>query len=192
MNISAYCRVSRSDLSTANQKLAIERSGYKPTHVYEEQVSGSVCAVERPVFAEMISHMGPGDTLVVLKIDRLGRDNMDVQATIKLLMERGITVVSLDLPAKDLASAEGRMMMQMFAVFAEFERSRIAERTKDGIARARAEGKKLGRPEAVDTTAIVQKAKADGMTQQAASDMLGLGIATVKRHWNKSISPVVV
>lgn len=117
---------------------------------------------------------------------------MDVQATIKLLMERGITVVSLDLPAKDLASAEGRMMMQMFAVFAEFERSRIAERTKDGIARARAEGKKLGRPEAVDTTAMVQKAKADGMTQQAASDMLGLGIATVKRHWNKSISPVVV
>ncbi|HBQ1943164.1 TPA: recombinase family protein, partial [Klebsiella pneumoniae] len=54
MNIFAYCRVSRSDLSTANQKLAIERSGYKPTHVYEEQVSGSVCAVERPVFAEMI------------------------------------------------------------------------------------------------------------------------------------------
>lgn len=69
---------------------------------------------------------------------------MDVQATIKLLMERGITVVSLDLPAKDLASAEGRMMMQMFAVFAEFERSRIAERTKDGIARARAEGRSWG------------------------------------------------
>ncbi|EPQ0644559.1 recombinase family protein [Klebsiella aerogenes] len=186
MEVFAYCRVSRNDLTTANQKHAIERSGYKPTQVLEEQVSGSICAMERPVFSRMVENMKNGDVLVVLKIDRLGRDNIDVQRTIQMLTEKGITVVSLDLPTRNLASAEGKMMMQMFAVFAEFERARIAERTRDGLARAKAEGKTLGRPLATSTTEAVKECKSEGMTQQAASEKLGIGIATVKRHWNRA------
>ncbi len=125
--------------------------------------------------------------LVVLKLDRLGRDSIDVQNTIKLLTERGVKVVCMDLPVADLSSAEGKLMLQMFSAFAEFERNRIRERTKEGIERAKAQGKKLGRPKAHKTTAAVQAQKAAGKSQAKVAQVLGLGIATVKRHWNKQI-----
>lgn len=85
-----------------------------------------------------------------------------------------------------LSSAEGKLLLQMFSAFAEFERNRIRERTKEGLERAKAQGKKLGRPKANATTALVQAKKAEGLSQSKAAKALGLGIATVKRHWNKS------
>jgi DNA invertase Pin-like site-specific DNA recombinase len=85
----------------------------------------------------MVTHkLEKGDRLVVLKLDRLGRDNIDVQQTIAMLVDKGIDVVSLDLPVRNLASAEGKLMLQMFSAFAEFEKSRIIERTREGLARA--------------------------------------------------------
>jgi DNA invertase Pin-like site-specific DNA recombinase len=75
-------------------------------------------------------------------------------------------------------------MLQMFSAFAEFEKSRITERTKEGLERAKKEGKKLGRPVATATYKRVQEAKTDGLSQAKAAAALGLGIATVKRHWN--------
>lgn len=143
-----------------------------------ETVSGSVEAMKREQFKMLINHqMETGDMLVVLKLDRLGRDNIDVQNT--------INVVCLDLPVADLSSAEGKLMLQMFATFAEFERNRIRERTKEGIERAKVQGKKLGRPEAHNTTIAVQAKKAGGLSQSKTAQELGLGIATIKRHWNK-------
>ena len=125
-----------------------------------ETVSGSVEAMKREQFKMLINHqMETGDMLVVLKLDRLGRDNIDVQNTINLLTQKGIKVVCLDLPVADLSSAEGKLMLQMFAAFAEFERNRIRERTKEGIERAKVQGKKLGRPEAHNTTIAVQAKK---------------------------------
>jgi len=133
----------------------------------------------------MVNHkLGSGDRLVVLKLDRLGRDNIDVQQTIAMLMEKKIDVVSLDLPTHNLASAEGKLMLQMFSTFAEFEKSRITERTKEGLERAKKEGKKLGRPVATETRKRVQEARANGLSQAKAAATLGLGIATIKRHWN--------
>ncbi len=76
-------------------------------------------------------------------------------------------------------------MLQMFSAFAEFERNRIRERTNEGIERAKAQGKKLGRPEARKTTLSVQEKKAEGVSQSKTAEELGIGIATVKRHWNK-------
>ena len=73
----------------------------------------------------------------------------------------------------------------MFSAFAEFERNRIRERTKEGLERAKAEGKKLGRPLALATTDSVRAKKAEGLSQSKAAEALGLGIATIKRHWNK-------
>ncbi|RDU77920.1 recombinase family protein [Aeromonas veronii] len=122
---------------------------------------------------------------LVLKLDRLGRDNIDVQTTITNLTERGIKVVSLDLPVSDLTSPEGKLMLQLMGAFAEFERNRIRERTQEGLQRAKAEGKALGRPVAVDTTEAVQRAKGEGLSQSKVSDKLGISLATVKRHWNK-------
>ena len=141
--------------------------------------------MQRKAFADMVTHkLEAGDQLVVLKLDRLGRDNIDVQQTISMLVEKGIEVVSLDLPVRNLSSAEGKLMLQMFSAFAEFEKSRIIERTKEGLARAKKEGKKLGRPVAVDTLQRVQEARAKGLSQSKAALELNLSLPTIKRNWN--------
>ncbi|MBD1405655.1 recombinase family protein [Leclercia adecarboxylata] len=183
----AYCRVSTSEQTTENQIMAIRQAGYDilDSRVIPETVSGGVQAMQRKGFADMVTHkLEKGDRLVVLKLDRLGRDNIDVQQTIAMLVDKGIDVVSLDLPVRNLASAEGKLMLQMFSAFAEFEKSRIIERTKEGLARAKTEGKKLGRPAAVDTVKRVQEAKTKGLSQSKAAFELGLSLPTIKRNWN--------
>lgn len=187
--IFAYCRVSTVEQTTENQILAIGNAGYEveENRVISETVSGSVLAMERKEFRTLVDHkLESGDTLVVLKLDRLGRDNIDVQQTIDALTTKGIKVICLDLPVADLSSSEGKLMLQMFSAFAEFERNRIRERTQEGLNRAKAEGKKLGRPAAKGTTESVQRCKAEGLSQSVTAKELGIGIATVKRHWNKS------
>lgn len=183
----AYCRVSTSEQTTENQIMAIRQAGYDilDSRSISETVSGGVQAMQRKAFADMVTHkLEKGDQLVVLKLDRLGRDNIDVQQTIAMLIAKGVDVVSLDLPVRNLASAEGKLMLQMFSAFAEFEKSRIIERTKEGLARAKTEGKKLGRPAAIDTIKRVQEAKAKGLSQSKAALDLGLSLPTVKRNWN--------
>jgi DNA invertase Pin-like site-specific DNA recombinase len=183
----AYCRVSTSEQTTENQIMAIRQAGYEvlDNRVVSEVVSGGVQAMKRKAFSDLVNHkLEVGDKLVVLKLDRLGRDNIDVQQTIAMLVDKGIDVVSLDLPASNLSSSEGKLMLQMFSAFAEFEKSRITERTKEGLERARKEGKKLGRPVAKQTYKRVQESKATGLSQAKVASALGLGIATVKRHWN--------
>ncbi|EML7501709.1 recombinase family protein [Klebsiella pneumoniae] len=183
----AYCRVSTSEQTTENQIVAIRQAGYDilDSRVISETVSGGVQAMQRKTFADMVTHkLAKGDRLVVLKLDRLGRDNIDVQQTIAMLVDKGIDVVSLDLPVRNLASAEGKLMLQMFSAFAEFEKSRIIERTKEGLARAKIEGKKLGRPAATDTVKRVQEAKSRGLSQSKAALDLGLSLPTIKRNWN--------
>ncbi|WP_034458613.1 recombinase family protein [Buttiauxella noackiae] len=184
----AYCRVSTNEQTTENQVLAIRQAGYdvESHRVISETVSGGVQAMKRKEFADMINHkLEAGDVLVVLKLDRLGRDNIDVQNTIAMLIKRGIKVISLDLPVKDLTSAEGKLMLQMLSAFAEFEKARITERTSEGLKRAKQHGVRLGRPVAIDTRKRVQEAKEQGLTQSKASTYLGLSIATVKRHWKE-------
>ena len=183
----AYCRVSTVEQTTENQLLAIHKAGWlvEPSRVVSETISGSVAAMQRQEFKLLVEHkMESGDSLVVNKLDRLGRDNIDVQQTIIMLMQRGIKVICLDLPSQDLASAEGQLILQMFSAFAEFERNRIRERTQEGLARAKREGKKLGRPEALKTTRLVQDLKQQGLSQSKVAARLNISLATVKRHWN--------
>lgn len=188
MRTFAYSRVSTEEQTTENQRLVIEKAGHviEEGRFISEVVSGGVHAMQRTAFKSLVEHkLEAGDTLVVAKLDRLGRDNVDVQNTITMLMDSGVKVVSLDLPVSDLTSAEGRLMLQVFSAFAEFEKARISERTKDGHVRARAEGKVIGRPVAVSTTANVQAAKAEGLSQSKVAAKLDISLATVKRHWNK-------
>lgn len=187
MRTFAYCRVSTTEQTTENQVLAIKGAGYEveSQRVITEVCSGSTPTEKRAEFKNLVENkLECGDTLVVLKLDRLGRDNINVQQTVKLLIDKGIKVICLDLPISDLSSSEGRLMLQMFSAFAEFERNRIIERTNEGLARARAEGKKLGRPPAINTIKAVQSAKQTGLSQSKASKATGLSIATVKRYWN--------
>lgn len=142
-----YGRVSTKDQTTENQKLEIERSGYKVDYWYaDEGVSGKISASQRPQFAKLLSQIRDGETLVVSKLDRLGRDALDVGATIKALAARKIEVIVLQLGKLDLTSAAGKMMLAMLGAIAEMERDLLVERTQAGLARAKKEGKTLGRP----------------------------------------------
>lgn len=186
--IFAYCRVSTTEQTTANQVSAIHNRGFKviASRVVTDTVSGSKPAAEREGFKALLTKLEQGDELVVLKLDRLGRDSIDVQNTVSKLLDMGVIVHCLDLPVSNLASAEGKMMLQMFAAFAEFERNRIRERTAEAIAHRKAQGLPVGRPEATETTQKVQHCKLAQMSQSQTAKELGLGIATVKRHWNKA------
>jgi putative DNA-invertase from lambdoid prophage Rac len=142
-----YGRVSTKDQTTENQRREIEAAGYTTDYWYaDEGVSGKVSAAQRPQFAKMLSQIRDGETLVVTKLDRLGRDAQDIGATIKALAARRIMVVVLQLGKLDLTSAAGKLMLNMLAAVAEMERDLLVERTQSGLTRAKAEGKTLGRP----------------------------------------------
>ena len=101
-------------------------------------------ASELPEFAALLAQIRNGETLVVAKLDRLDRDAQDVGATVKLLAARKIAVIVLQLGKLDLTSPAGKMIM--LAAVAEMERDLLVERTQAGLARAKSEGKTLGRP----------------------------------------------
>ena len=183
----AYCRVSTCDQTTENQVREIAAAGFAvdPRRVIEETVSGSVAASLRTGFAKLLERLDPGDVLVTTKLDRLGRNAMDVRQTIELLTGIGVRVHCLALGGVDLNSSTGKMMMSVIAAMAEFERDLLIERTHAGLERAKAEGKQLGRPVATGTRDQVQREKVAGMTQARAAAVLGLSTRTVKRYWNQ-------
>ena len=153
-----YGRVSTQDQTTDNQRLEIERAGYSIDYWFaDEGVSGAVLAAQRPQFREMLTKIRRGESLVVTKIDRLGRDAVDIQQTVKQLKALGVRVFVTQLGATDLTNSAGKMLLAMLAAFAEMERDLIVERTQAGLARARAQGVRLGRPSKTsenDRTAI--------------------------------------
>ncbi|WP_105200485.1 recombinase family protein [Pseudoalteromonas sp. T1lg10] len=180
-----YCRVSTTEQTTENQKQAFKDKGYlvDDAFVVEETVSGSICAMQRVGFRALVEHkLMKGDTLVVLKLDRLGRDNIDVQQTIQLLGDKGINVHSLDLPTRDLTTSEGKLMLRMFTAFAEFERDRIRERTIEGQTRAKAQGKKIGRPSKVSPEKVAEYRLERGLSISKTASALNISVPTVKRH----------
>jgi putative DNA-invertase from lambdoid prophage Rac len=183
-----YARVSTSGQFTENQTQEVKAAGFEvqASRVIEETISGSVAAKERPGFQKLLDRMESGDVLLVTKLDRLGRNAMDVRQTVEHLAANGIRVHCLALGGVDLTSPAGKMTMQVLGAVAEFERDLLIERTQQGLMRAKAEGKKLGRPEATVTTTSVQIQKSYNKTQAQVAADLGIGIATVKRHWNKT------
>ncbi|MGE9763919.1 recombinase family protein [Pseudomonas sp. PDM20] len=182
-----YARVSTSDQTTANQLLEVKSAGFeiKPARIVEEQVSGSVPAGERKGFQKLLERLEEGDVLVVTKLDRLGRNAMDVRSTVELLDSKGIRVHCLALGGVDLTSAAGKMTMQVLGAVAEFERDLLIERTQSGLQRAKAQGKSLGRPAAISADEVQAK-KAEGKSQSQAADELDVSLSTIKRLWNKS------
>lgn len=144
----AYLRVSKNNdvMTTANQRLELERAGYQIDFWHEDAISGSTAALQRPGFAAMVERMCDGETLVVSKLDRLGRDAMDVMTTVRMLAARNIRVVVHALGSADLTSPAGKLLLGMLSAVAEMERDLLVERTHAGIARARTEGKTIGRP----------------------------------------------
>jgi putative DNA-invertase from lambdoid prophage Rac len=164
----AYVRVSTASQTPENQILEIEAAGFavEPRRIIAETISGSVAIARRPGFAKLIDKLETGDVLVVTKLDRLGRDAIDVSATVARLEELGVRVHCLALGGVDLASPAGRMTMAVINAVAQFERDLLIERTQAGLARAKAEGKALGRRASLD---LDQRAKAAEQLAQGAS-----------------------
>ncbi|ENT5105944.1 recombinase family protein [Pseudomonas aeruginosa] len=185
----AYCRVSTHTQTTENQIEEIRNAGFaiEPHRAVSETISGSVEAKKRPGWLKLVEKLEAGDVLVVTKLDRLGRSAIDVRTTVDSLERGGIRVHCLALGGADLTSAAGRMTLQVIAAVAEFERDLLVERTQSGLERAKAQGKKLGRPQAKETNRLVQQLKAQHFSQSQTAEKLDLGIATVKRHWNRVI-----
>ncbi len=147
----AYLRVSTIGQTTDNQLHEIDAAGFKvePRRVIAETVSGSVPTSMRRGFRRLVDRLEPNDVLVVTKLDRLGRNAMDVGSTVAQLAEIGVHVHCLALGGVDLTSSTGKLTMNVISAVAEFERDLLIERTQAGLERAKAAGRKLGRPESL-------------------------------------------
>ncbi|MBV5331759.1 recombinase family protein, partial [bacterium] len=126
-----YGRVSTDTQSTDNQRMELAQAGYQiPDEFWfsDHGVSGKTCATQRPEFSNLMTRIRSGETLVVSKLDRLGRDAVDVMQTIRLLGDRNVKVVVLQLGSTDLTSAAGKLLLTMLAAVAEMERDLLVER----------------------------------------------------------------
>ena len=179
----AYARVSTVEQLTENQREQIARAGYDiaPKRFIEEQISGSVPAAQRPGFQRLLERMDEGDTLVVTKLDRIGRDSIDVQQTVERFQSEGIRLVVLQLGNLDLTSSAGALMVKMLAAVADFERDLIIERTQAGQARARAAGTHMGRPSKTtpDQQRAIRAALAAGATVSSMAAHYPVSRATI-------------
>ena len=127
--------------------------------------------------------MEHGDVLIVTKLDRLGRNAMDVRATVEKLERDGVRVHCLALGGVDLTSAAGKMTMGVINAVAEFERDLLIERTHAGLNRAKAEGRKLGRPAKLSATqqAAIRTSRAQGVSLGALAKEYGVPRSAIQR-----------
>lgn len=184
----AYTRVSTTEQTPENQLQEIEAAGFRvePHRVVAETVSGSVPTARRNGFSRLLDKMERGDLLIVTKLDRLGRDAIDVSTTVARLEDIGIRVHCLALGGVDLTSSAGKLTMGVINAVAQFERDLLIERTQSGLARAKAQGKPLGRPAAltVDQQAHVRALIASGESVSAIARDLGTSRQTIMRARN--------
>lgn len=181
----AYCRVSTSEQTCDNQIQEIEAAGFRidRRRVVTETVSGSTPAMERAGFKQLMQRLEWEDVLVVSKLDRLGRNAMDVRATVEQLATDMVRVHCLALGGVDLTSAAGKMTMSVINAVAEFERDLLVERTQAGLKRAKAEGKVLGRPSALssDQREHVRARRAQGASLGVLAKELGVSRSAIHR-----------
>lgn len=184
----AYFRVSTGDQSIEAQRHAM--GGTFDKEFSDQGVSGGVLAAERPGFAKLLEQVRKGDTLCVYAVDRLGRDALDVQGTVRKLIDSGVTVDIHGLG--QIGRGVGEIILAVLAQVADMERHKIRERTEAGRAAARAaleatgkthRGKdSLGRPKAQDAAAVVSWRRERGASIRQTAQRFGLSDATVKRY----------
>jgi DNA invertase Pin-like site-specific DNA recombinase len=140
-----YARVSTHEQNLSMQKDALKQIGCRK--IFHDQVSGA--KAERPGLQEAKAYVREGDTLVVWRLDRLGRSLKHLIETVTALEEKGVGFQSLQ-ESIDTTTSGGRLVFHIFGALAEFERNLIQERTKAGLEAARARGRQGGRPRALD------------------------------------------
>jgi len=183
-----YLRVSTDGQSTDNQRLELERvakaSGWDISEVYEDAgVSGAKGRDQRPAFDRLCKDATKRrfDVVMSWSVDRLGRSLQDLVAFLGELRALKVDLFILK-QGVDTTTPAGKAMFQMLGVFAEFERSLIQERVKAGLARAKSQGKTLGRPKIDDETVrAIQRGKAAGLSLRAIAAKAGVSVGAVHK-----------
>jgi DNA invertase Pin-like site-specific DNA recombinase len=186
-----YMRVSKADgsQSTNLQRDALLKAGVEPDQLYEDQASGR--KDDRPHLAACLKALRGGDTLLVWKLDRLGRDLRHLVNTVHDLTDRGVglKVLTGEGAAIDTTTASGKLVFGIFAALAEFERALISERTIAGLAAARARGRNGGRPYKMTAAKVRLAMAAMGQKETHVGDLckeLGVTRQTLYRHVSPS------
>jgi putative DNA-invertase from lambdoid prophage Rac len=186
----AYLRVSTAGQTTDNQLREIEAAGFKVAgkRVVSEVVSGSSAIEQRPGFMKLLDRLESDDVLIVTRLDRLGRNAIDVTLTVAKLEAMGVKVHCLALGGVDLTSSAGKMTMAVITAVAEFERDLIRERTHAGLERAVAAGAVLGRKPKLDGAqkAAARAQLAAGASVSAVAKSLNVSRLTVARARNEA------
>src|SRR6201995_319213 len=175
-----YVRVSTVTQTLEQQDDALAAAGV--TKTFSDTMSGA--RDDRPGLAAMMDYVRVGDTVVVWKLDRLGRNTLHILETVKALTDLGVTLVSIS-DGIDSSTAAGRMMIGVLGSLAEYERELVKERTALKRAASRANGTRFGRPRKVDDTehiATAKQMKANGHTGKDIAKYLGVSRATLYRY----------
>lgn len=186
----AYYRVSGPDQSIAAQRHALLCGAQTFDEEFKDEgISGAVPAAQRPGFARLLAYCRKGDTIHVYAVDRLGRDALDVQATVRALLDKGVAVEVQGLGR--IARGVGELILAVLAQVADMERQRIRERTEAGRDKARqslaATGRthrgkaSLGRPKAHDPAAVAHWRAENKASITATARHFKCSLATVKR-----------
>ena len=177
-----YARVSTGHQSLDQQLDALTAAGVDPKRVYRDKLSGASTREQRPGLASLLDYARPGDAIVVVGIDRLGRNAAEVMTTIRELRDRDIVLRSLR-EGIDSSNATGRMIAGVLASLAELELELGRERRAAAREARRARGQHIGRPKALDEkkTAFAQRMHASGESASTIAAALGVSRATVYR-----------
>jgi len=187
--VAFYLRVSTGDgqQTIENQRRALdeiaERADWEVVEVYSDEISGTKGRELRPAFDRMLKAAvhRKFDMIAAWSVDRLGRSLQDLVGFLGELKAAGVDLF-LHQQALDTSTPSGRALFQMLGVFAEFETAMIRERTRAGLVRARAQGKRLGRPPITrGVSAAVLRSLAEGMSIRNAAKLHRVGISTVQR-----------
>lgn len=177
-----YARVSTGHQSLDQQVDALTAAGVDAARVYSDKLSGTSTREQRPGLAGLLDYAREGDAIVVVGIDRLGRNAAEVMTTIRELGERGIVLRSLR-EGIDTSNATGRMVAGVLASLAELELELGRERRSAARQARRARGQSIGRPKALDASkaALAQRMHASGESASTIATTLGVSRATVYR-----------
>lgn len=174
-----YARVSTLQQDAALQHDALKAAGVQ--RIFTDQASGAL--TERPQLSAVLEQLRPGDTLVVWRLDRLGRSTSHLIQTVTALEERGVGFASLT-EAIDTTTPAGRLLFGVLASLAAFERDLIRERTMAGLAAARSRGRVGGRPTSMtaDKLAVAARMLAEGRPKSTIAATIGVSRATLYAH----------
>jgi DNA invertase Pin-like site-specific DNA recombinase len=178
-----YARVSTQEQDLTLQLDALDDAGC--SEIYQEKITGA--KRERPELQKMIEHLREGDVIVIWKLDRLARSLKDLVELVNKIQERGAALLSLN-DQIDTTTPHGKFTFHVFAALAEFERDIIRERTKAGLAAARARGRVGGRPaglpkKAQHTAIIAEKLYLEGkLTTEEICEQLSISRGTLYKY----------